>query len=923
MPILLIVFRSLLMICLVSVAKPDIVGSLRICALRISFQEDELLSTTGNGQFLMENKGIDCGDYTLDTAPHNKLYFESQIEAVDNYFRDVSYGKFGLDIDQSTVYPSGTSESYSLPNKMNYYNPYVENDLQEKRLTELFRDALEIADSLDNIDFSSYDLVLVFHAGIGQDFSLPFLDPTPEDLPSTFIDQKMIEEHLGVSSLNFNGSEISKGILLPETQNHLLFEVSESMFSDASEPCEYQYALTGTFALMIGFSIGLPPMWNIETGNSGIGIFGLMDQGSNNGRGVIPSPPNAWSRIYSGWETATNSIFFENIFLPTRSENNIIKVPINDSEYFLIENRSNRVRNGMSLDSIRVLMVENNTYPPYIEVLQDSIGLTKSSNGVITSVPNYDIGLPASGLLIWHIDENIITEKINNYSINNDLENLGVNLEEADGAQDLGYSSIFPFNDPSSGYFGDLWFKGNSQYELANPTMKGMLPEFGHSTFPSTESNSGSKSFIVIENISSAMDTMNFNIINSFIINYFPDTAAHVRSIFDTNNDGLNEIIGGIDTLYIAKISDSEGIQKNNFHPVNYQDLDILFTSDNDNTKIHILERNNDSSIYTVYEHYFSGNTTSLISQNNIDSLVYPLILKNDVTLEFKSQNQWQNYSKRVFGSPNNFGIDISESGIQIDGFTEPIRKWGEVKFVYVAGIDLDQDSKLDVLALDEIGKLYAFNHDLISLSGFPTKTLFTAPILSRDLFGNPFPEIIGKSKDSTSIIILNNKGNIIYHISTKKDDPLICLAEINNNNSIVTESIIYSFDPFSNSNGNEWSFEDGLQKNRTIELLYPDSNEVSDNLLIRSYMYPNPIKKGNGTFRVESFNADFIEVIIYDLLGVQVQSFTKNLSQCCNQINEWIWETNDLEVGVYFAFVNIKNDGNNQSEIVKIAVLK
>ena len=208
MPILLIVFRSLLMICLVSVAKPDIVGSLRICALRISFQEDELLSTTGNGQFLMENKGIDCGDYTLDTAPHNKLYFESQIEAVDNYFRDVSYGKFGINIDQSTVYPSGISESYSLPNKMNYYNPYVENDLQEKRLTELFRDALEIADSLDNIDFSSYDLVLVFHAGIGQDFSLPFLDPTPEDLPSTFIDQKMIEEHLGVSSLNFNLSLI-------------------------------------------------------------------------------------------------------------------------------------------------------------------------------------------------------------------------------------------------------------------------------------------------------------------------------------------------------------------------------------------------------------------------------------------------------------------------------------------------------------------------------------------------------------------------------------------------------------------------------------------------------------------------------------------------------------------------------------------
>ena len=33
-----------------------------------------------------------------------------------------------------------------------------------------------------------------------------------------------------------------------------------------------------------GFAVGLPPMWDIDNGKSRIGVFGLMDQGSNNGQ---------------------------------------------------------------------------------------------------------------------------------------------------------------------------------------------------------------------------------------------------------------------------------------------------------------------------------------------------------------------------------------------------------------------------------------------------------------------------------------------------------------------------------------------------------------------------------------------------------------------------------------------------------------
>ena len=52
---------------------------------------------------------------------------------------------------------------------------------------------------------------------------------------------------------------------------------------------------------------------------------------------------------------------------------------------------------------------------------------------------------------------------------------MGVDLEESDGAQDIGYPSIFLFNDPSVGYFGDMWFEGNSQYYLSNFNMERLI----------------------------------------------------------------------------------------------------------------------------------------------------------------------------------------------------------------------------------------------------------------------------------------------------------------------------------------------------------------------------------------------------------------------------------------------------------------
>ena len=353
--------KSLLLLFMVLIIcyplSAEITGYITVKVIRVSFQNDDLDGTTGNGDFLYLT-GLDmCNEYTIDPLPHDKFYFESQLMAVDNYFRAVSYGKFGIDLGNSRVYPDEDQSSYILSNTMDNYHPYAEDDLHEQRLTELFKEAVELAYFTDGIEITSAEIVIIIHAGIGQDFSLPFLDPTPEDIPSTYVDAEMLQTYNN-GPITIGNSTVEHGIILPETQNHLFYDIAESMFSTSSTPCEYQFGLTGTFALMMGFAVGLQPLWDTESGESGIGIFGLMDQGSNNGRGLIPSTPDAWTRVYAGWEEPKVVKPGTNVQLASRSEDNLIKVDINSDEYFLIENRTNWFRDSVSIDSSRYLMNE-------------------------------------------------------------------------------------------------------------------------------------------------------------------------------------------------------------------------------------------------------------------------------------------------------------------------------------------------------------------------------------------------------------------------------------------------------------------------------------------------------------------------------------------------------------------------------------
>ena len=331
-----------------------------IIALMVEFQEDNNPKTSGNGLFLdtldinmKVNPSLSrCDQFVLDRPPHNSQYFNYQIEAVSNYYKSVSNENIIIN-SHIIMNPENENGYYKLSKDMEKYS-YSDNTL-----SALFKESLELAkseiesflDSNSNIDFDDI-IFTVFHAGIGQDFSFPTFDPTVYDIKSAYIEPSMFGD---IQFPEINGNDISSGILLPETQNMIFFSSIEDIFYGESSYCDYQLGMTGTFSFLMGYAIGLPPLFNTDTGKPGVGIFGLMDYGSNNGRGIIPSIPSPWTRILMDWKienNMTNLVTSENFSLININRNEIYKFEISDKEYFLIENKINTLDNGLSIEDI-------------------------------------------------------------------------------------------------------------------------------------------------------------------------------------------------------------------------------------------------------------------------------------------------------------------------------------------------------------------------------------------------------------------------------------------------------------------------------------------------------------------------------------------------------------------------------------------
>ncbi len=491
---------------------------------------------------------VEFNDITFDLIPdypdslkHDKEYFERLLFHMTSLFDDASHGQYVLTEENYTVWEN----IITVSQEMGYYG---DDDLSLERVCELVQEVVEIAD--DQLDFNDYDAIIIIHAGAGQE-SDPDME---EEIYSTFLSRRSLQAGIDPENDDFPGIETDDGIILkefaimPETEWQPDFTLGDPV-----------YGLLGVICHQFGHQIGLPTLFDNDSDNgasAGIGSFGLMGTGVWNANGFVPPLPCAWSRYYLGWED--NNIIelnssFENMPLtsPTADDDDtpkLYKIIISDKEYFLLENRQQNPDGSMFGDDPSFTFEllpegQQDVYPPG----HPNEGQPKF-NFMENTYKNceWDFYLPGlggpdspvidgSGMLIWHIDENIIDANFDpdfeSNSINADASHKGIDLEEADGIQHL--DTAYQFYSWGSPY--DAYREGNNTYF-------GDLTHNGLYSLPTAESYYGGN-LIDIFNIGESDSLMTFSVhyewsLNADYIGENPFPAA----IIDFDGVGKNEI---------------------------------------------------------------------------------------------------------------------------------------------------------------------------------------------------------------------------------------------------------------------------------------------------------------------------------------------------------------------------------------------
>ncbi len=474
--------------------------TLKILAVMVEFQQDADGTTAGNGKFgsiYTQN----YGNTILDPLPHDKNYFETHLEFVKNYFAKVSKGQLVIDY---TVLP----DTFSVPDRMRNYSPPPGSD-NFTPLADFSVEAWGIADSIySGYNFSDYDVFLIFHAGVGRDVSLPGSIGNERDLPSIYLSYPAFKEIYGesfqgipVSNESFN---ITNTVIIPETESREVESLTGTIL--------FQLTINGLLCASIGSHLGLPDLFDTETGLSAIGRFGLMDgQSIFAYSGTYPPEPCPWEKIKLGWaDSVTLDIQNADVnivtdVVATMSDTVILKVPLNSTEYYLIQNRQRDAnKNGSIVTYVNNGVTITKTFP------KDTTGYysfnVDSLSGVIINVDEFDWAVPGNGILIWHIDENVIDQKIADNKVNSDKHQRGVDVEEADGVQDIGEKFYTIFGDEviGEGSQEDFWYASNPA-----PLFQDL---FDKGTRPDTRTNTGANSLITMKNFSEIDNTMSFRV---------------------------------------------------------------------------------------------------------------------------------------------------------------------------------------------------------------------------------------------------------------------------------------------------------------------------------------------------------------------------------------------------------------------------
>lgn len=517
----------------------------RILALRVEYptENPDEPTTSGTGSFDLRPLSEALPDYALpyDTPPHDRLFYEHHLESLSRYFDVVSEGRVVIEY---AVFPRELNRAYVMPRSaLAYGNGRTPEEVGD-RWVSLLHDAVDLgAADPDGPLFSEYDSYLIIHAGLGHETG------QFNDVRSVYLSAADLASYGGGPiAVQGEAHHIRDAWILPEAVDD-----------------RGRAGLNGMLAKFFGHQLGLPGLSNFTDGVPGVGGWSLMDVGANrlgfllvDGElqpvfGFAPPHPMAWSKVRLGWvepltvrrDTAVAILASDRSPLEYGLHPKVVKIPISDSEYFLIENRQQR---GQTELPSGVEAPFGNTEATWVEpkVVEFSAavedGATESTPvgtgaGVWLAVEEYDAFVPASGILIWHVDETIVAQTEAAGAINNDRAEPGIALEEADGSRDIG-NRYFDRQHLIEGHSGDAYFVGTGPAGEANT-------RFGPQTRPGTRSNTGVDTGVDIEVLSEPEDTMRVRISFRRALAQWPRHVDGGRRLqtMDIEGDGISELV--------------------------------------------------------------------------------------------------------------------------------------------------------------------------------------------------------------------------------------------------------------------------------------------------------------------------------------------------------------------------------------------
>ncbi len=505
----------------------------RILALRVDFplETPDEATTSGQGAFDLRAQAPVLPEYLapFDTPPHDRAYFERQLQALSRYYRVVSEDQVHITHE---VFPAEDQRAYTLSRPALYYGIGRTREQIGQRWGELLAEAVALADAdPQGPRFSDYNSFLVFHAGIGHETG------ELNDIRSVYLSPADLELYLE-EPLRADGGEtpIPDAWILPE----------------AVSP-RGQAGLIGLLAKFFGHQLGLPGLSNFADGLPATGGWSLMDVGANRLGyvlqgdslqavfGFAPPHPEAWSKARLGWITPLEVRRDTTVAVVATDRASslpkALRIPLAGGEYLLVENRQQRGHRGLP-EGVRAPYQDDETV--WLDSSQFQV-----EEGVWTGMDEYDAFVPGSGILIWHVDERVIAGRAAAGQINDDPLEPGIFLHEADGHRDIG-NPVFERIDQIEGSPQDPFYLGRDGNAL-----------FGANTLPASRSNSGLDSGIDIEVLSPPGDTMLVRVSFAQTVRGWPLAVGAGQRLqgADLDGDGKPELL--IQTaagLQVAKV---------------------------------------------------------------------------------------------------------------------------------------------------------------------------------------------------------------------------------------------------------------------------------------------------------------------------------------------------------------------------------